>query len=181
MPPGLRSSVTSGLSIIMRVMLRSLCKIRGSSSTPTLTDFAVRNGELLNLGSSAMDKLSAASEPLKSERLRLPTSTLRPRAAEAFSSIVGRNWFTGIRKGATSTRTTRTATMIRTTRSVRRMEQPPDWQGREREREHVVARAILAYRSQIPPTGEPRCNAGADGKIGAVREAAGQGIHGLRY
>src|SRR6202171_6063612 len=84
-------------------------------------DFAVRNGDLLNFGSSAMDKLSAASEPVKSERLRLPTSTLRPSAAEAFSSIVGRNWLTGIRNGATSTRTIRTATTMGMTRSVRRV------------------------------------------------------------
>ncbi len=68
-----------------------------------------------------MDKLSAAREPEKSERLRLPTSTLRPSAAEAFSSMVGRNWLTGIRKGATRTRTTKTTTMTSMMRSVRLM------------------------------------------------------------
>src|SRR5258707_2703105 len=105
----------------MFVMFKSLCRIRGTSSTPTLMDFAVRNGDLLNFGSSAIDRLSAASEPVKSDRLRLPTSTFRPSAAEAFSSIVGRNWLTGIRNGATSTRITRTTMTTSRTRSVRRM------------------------------------------------------------
>jgi len=66
------------------VTLRVFEKINGNISTPTLTDLAVRKGEELNLGSSPMERFSANSEPLISERLRLPSSTLRPSAAEAF-------------------------------------------------------------------------------------------------
>src|SRR5229473_3448346 len=83
-------------------------------STPTFSDLAVRKGAELNLGSSPMESASAESEPLISERLKLPSSTLRPSAAEAFSSMVGRNWLTGIKNGATRTSTINTPTTIRT-------------------------------------------------------------------
>ena len=77
--------------MVTSVTLSVFERIRGINSTPTLTDFAVKNGELLYFGSSAMDRLSAPSAPLKSDRLRLPTSTFRPNAAEALCSIVGLN------------------------------------------------------------------------------------------
>ena len=73
-------------------------KISGINSTPTFTFFAVRNGPVLNFGSSLMDKSSIPNEPPSIDKLKFPTETLRPRASEAFASIVGRNLFTGIRK-----------------------------------------------------------------------------------
>src|SRR5215467_3238480 len=90
-PTGLCSSVTCGLSMVAPVIFRLLEKISGRISTPTFRDFAVRKDEELNLGSSPIERLSAESEPLMRERLRFPSCTLRPSAAEAFSSIVGRN------------------------------------------------------------------------------------------
>jgi len=71
------------------VTLRVFEKINGNISTPDFDGLAVRKGEELNLGSSPMERFSANSEPLISERLRLPSSTLRPSAAEAFSSMWG--------------------------------------------------------------------------------------------
>src|SRR5205085_3694588 len=112
------SSVTWGVSMVMPVMFKVFEKISGMSSTPTCRDLAVRKGEELNLGSSPMERFSADSEPLRSERLRFPSCTLRPRAAEAFSSIVGRNWFTGIKNGSTRIKTTKTPTRMSTTRSL---------------------------------------------------------------
>ena len=82
-------------------------------STPTFSDLAVRKGEGLNLGSSPMERFSAESEPLRRERLISPNCTLRPRAADAFSSIVGRNWLTGIKNGSTRTSTVSTPTTTR--------------------------------------------------------------------
>src|SRR6266478_4443639 len=123
----------------MAVMLSSLCRIRGSSSTPTLMDLAVRNGDLLNLGSSAMDKLSAAREPEKSERLRLRTSTLRPSAAEAFSSMVGRD-----KERRDEDENDQDDNDDEYDAKCTAHEQPPARQGRQRERERVVVRGILA-------------------------------------
>lgn len=77
--------------MVIRVMLSVLEKRNGISSTPMLRDFAVRNGEELNLGSSPIERFSAASAPLISENLSFPSVTLRPRAAETFSSILDRN------------------------------------------------------------------------------------------
>src|SRR5437879_1610025 len=106
--------MTCGLPMVTPVTLRVFEKISGIISTPTFNDLAVRKGEELNFGSSPMERFSAAMEPLISERLRLPSSTLRPSAAEAFSSIDGRNWLTGITNGATRTSTNSTPTTIRT-------------------------------------------------------------------
>src|SRR5260221_12190268 len=53
-----------------------------------------------------------------SDRLRLPSCTLRPSAAEAFSSMVGLNWLTGMKNGITKSRTIRTPTAIRMLRTV---------------------------------------------------------------
>src|SRR6266446_8493322 len=100
--------------MVTPVTLRVFEKIKGIISTPTLRDFAVRKGEELNLGSSPMERFSAESEPLSSERLMFPSCTLRPSAAEVFSSMVGRNWLTGIKNGATRTSTTNTPTTMRT-------------------------------------------------------------------
>src|SRR3989442_7476640 len=61
-----------------------------------------------------MERFSGASEPLSSDRLKFPSWTLRPRAADAFCSMVGRNSLTGIKKGATRTSTISTPTTIRT-------------------------------------------------------------------
>src|SRR6266478_4491265 len=61
-----------------------------------------------------MERFSAASEPLSSERLKFPSWTLRPSAADAFCSMVGRNSLTGIKNGATRTSTINTPTTIRT-------------------------------------------------------------------
>src|SRR5580698_78496 len=112
-------SETCGLSMTTLVTLRVFDVMRGQTSTPTLNDFAVRNGAELNLGSSAMERLSAPSEPLKSERLRLPISTLRPRAAEACCSICGRKLLTGIKNGAMTTIKIKTTITMPTILSVR--------------------------------------------------------------
>src|SRR5277367_1968091 len=109
LPLGSLSIITCGLSTVISVTLSCLEKIRGISSTPTLTFLAVRKGAELNLGSSLMETSSMPTEPPRMERLRLPSWTFRPRAAEAFSSMVGRNLLTGIRNG----RTKRTTMMSR--------------------------------------------------------------------
>jgi hypothetical protein len=73
------------------VTLTVLKKISGISRTPTFKDFAVRKGTGLNLGSSPIERSSAEREALKIDSLRLPSVTLRPSAAEVFSSIFDRN------------------------------------------------------------------------------------------
>ena len=83
-PSASRIKFTCGLSMTISVTFSVFEKISGMISTPTFTDLAVRNGDLPYLGSSAIERLSAPSEPLSSDKLKLPTSTLRPSAAEAF-------------------------------------------------------------------------------------------------
>src|SRR5215472_16583765 len=117
-PEALCRRVTCGVSMVTPVMFSFWEKISGNISTPTCSDLAVRKGEELNLGSSLMERFSADNEPLMSERLKSPSWTLRPSAAEAFASIVGRNWLTGIRNGATRSRTIKTPTTIRAMRSL---------------------------------------------------------------
>src|SRR5450432_583325 len=107
--------------MVTSVTMRFFEKISGIISTPTFTDLAVRKGDVLNLGSSAIERLSAPRPPLNSDRLRLPTSTLRPNAVEAFCSMVPRNWFTGIKNGATRTNTINTPTTMATIFKVRLM------------------------------------------------------------
>jgi hypothetical protein len=97
----------------MPVTFSCLEKISGIISTPTLNDFAVKNGDGLNFGSSPMERFFAVSAPPSSDKLKSPTCTLRPRASDAFSSMVGRKRFTGIRKGAMISKTSRTPTAIR--------------------------------------------------------------------
>ena len=55
-------------------------KISGISSTPTVRSFAVRNGEVLNFGSSAMATSLTVTPPEKIARLMLPMVTCRPSA-----------------------------------------------------------------------------------------------------
>src|SRR4051812_43234672 len=76
-------------------------------------------GELLKDGSSAMAILSAAKLPGQSERLRLPTVTLRPRAFVSSDSIRGRKLFTLTTNGRISTTTTNIAITIPITLRVR--------------------------------------------------------------
>src|SRR5271165_2738194 len=102
LPLGSLSIMTWGFSMLTSVTLTCWEKIRGIISTPTFTLLAVRNGVALNLGSSAMERSSMPSEPVMSERLKLPSCTLRPSAVEALASMVGLNLFTGMRKGTTS-------------------------------------------------------------------------------
>src|SRR5580704_3692729 len=111
-PLGSFSMVTCGFTIEISVTLSCLEKISGIRSTPTLTFFAGRNGPELNFGSSLTDKSSIPTEPPRMERLKLPSETLRPSACEALASMVGRNLFTGIRKGRTSKITIKTTTTI---------------------------------------------------------------------
>ena len=100
--------------MVTPVTCRALDMMSGIISTPTFKDFAVKKGDLLKAGSSAMERSSAASDPENNDRLRLPTLTGRPRAAVSFSSIVGRNWL-GLRKKGMAMRTsTSTPKAIRT-------------------------------------------------------------------
>src|SRR5207245_11284136 len=117
-PAGLCSSVTCGVSMVTPVMFRLFEKISGRISTPTLKDLAVRKGEELNLGSSPMERLSAESEPVMRERLRFPSCTWRPSAAEAFSSMVGRKWLTGMRYGIVRNRKIKIPPTIGTMRTL---------------------------------------------------------------
>ena len=66
----------------------------GINSTPTSNDFAVMNGDLLKAGSSAMLTFSTPTVPLKSERLRSPKVTGRPKAFVTSDSIFGRKLLT---------------------------------------------------------------------------------------
>src|SRR5580704_16808468 len=93
-PVGVFSSVICGSWRVMPVMYSCLEKISGIISTPTFSDFAVINGDLLNLGSSAIAMFSASTLPDSSERLRLPTVTWRPSASVSSDSIFGRKLFT---------------------------------------------------------------------------------------
>src|SRR6266478_3296727 len=111
----------------MSVTFSCLEKISGINSTPTLSDLAVRKGDGLNLGSSPIERSSAASAPWISDKLRLPSWTLRPSAAEAFSSMVGLNWLTGMKNGATSSTTIKTPTAIRIKRRVRLITAAERW------------------------------------------------------
>src|SRR5436309_10199889 len=67
-PAALRRSITSGFSIVSPVMCTARDVIRVSTSTPILNDFAVRKGDLLKAGSSAIDRSSAEREPETSEK-----------------------------------------------------------------------------------------------------------------
>src|SRR5208283_6197651 len=87
-------------------------KIKGSSSTPTFSVFALINGALLNLGSSAMESCSASTLPEKMLRPRLPTFTGRPNAEPRLDSIWGRKLLTSTRNGVAMIRTIKTATTI---------------------------------------------------------------------
>ena len=113
-PVGVFSSVICGSWRVIPVMFSCLEKISGITSTPTFSDLAVINGDLLNLGSSAIAIFSASTLPDSRERLRLPTVTWRPSASVSSDSIFGRKLFTLIRKGSATRITRRTATTIPT-------------------------------------------------------------------
>jgi hypothetical protein len=109
-PLGSLSMVTCGLTTVISVTFSCWEKIRGISSTPTFTVFAVRKGPGLNLGSSLTETSSIPTDPVRSDKLKLPSCTLRPSASEAFDSMEGLNLLMGIRNG-TIIKITSTATM----------------------------------------------------------------------
>src|ERR1700676_565409 len=109
-PLGSLSMVTWGFTTVISVTFNCWEKISGISSTPTFTVFAVRKGAELNLGSSLTETSSIPTEPVKSDKLKFPSCTLRPSASDAFDSMVGLNLLIGIRNG-----TTNKITMIATT------------------------------------------------------------------
>src|SRR5713101_2525961 len=102
----------SGRSSVRSVTWRVLEKISGITSTPTFSALARTNGSLLKAGSSAMERSSAETLPVRTERLRLPTLTWRPRVEVSSDSSRGRKLFTFTRKGSAITITNRTATTI---------------------------------------------------------------------
>src|SRR5271170_6318526 len=74
-------------------------KINGSSATPTLRDFVVKNGDLLKAGSSAMETSETVTPPERIERLISPTLTWRPNAVVICVSSVGLNWLALMKSG----------------------------------------------------------------------------------
>ena len=78
------------------------------------SDWAWRNGFELKTGSSAMEMLSATRLPEKTEKLKLPRVTLRPRAEESCVSSVARKVLALMNNGITRTAiNNRTATPTR--------------------------------------------------------------------
>src|SRR6266700_540525 len=102
----------SGCFKVISVTFRVLEKISGIISTPTLKDLACTNGDLLKVGSSAMEMLSAEKLPENSERDRLPTLTGRPKASVSSDSSLGRKVFASIKNGIAMATTTRAPTII---------------------------------------------------------------------
>ena len=91
-------------------------KISGISETPTASCFAVRNGDWLKAGSSAMETSSTVTPPEKIESLMLPMETLRPERRCEIGFEVGLNWFASMKSGSaiitiTSSRTTAPTTI----------------------------------------------------------------------
>ena len=83
----------SGWFNVNSVTLSVFEKISGIISTPTLSDFAWMNGDLLNCGSSAMEISSAETPPESSDSVRFPTLTSRPRAPSTpIQASAGRCW-----------------------------------------------------------------------------------------
>jgi hypothetical protein len=87
-------------------------KMSGINSTPIFRLFAVRKGDLLNAGSSAMRMFAAETLPLRMDKPKSPSSTFLPSAVLNSDSIFGRKLFTLINKGSMSRRTTNAATAI---------------------------------------------------------------------
>src|SRR3989442_8654706 len=108
-----------------------------------------------------MERFSGASEPLSSDRLKFPSWTLRPRAADAFCSIVGRNSLTGIKNGATRTSTISTPTTIRTIFKVLFMATSDpgganeDWVRRENGKTDAARGQELGFRGSRRSTAFP--------------------------
>src|SRR5579883_433796 len=112
LPPAVFSSVICGCSSVIPVTRSSFDRIRGISSTPTFSDLAVTNGVEPKAGSSAIEMLSAVTEPPRIDRLRFPTLTWRPTASLAVASSFGRKLLTLITKGSTTSTTRRRATTM---------------------------------------------------------------------
>src|ERR1700735_4527437 len=91
--------------------LTCLEKIKGTRSTPTASDLAVRKGDLLKLGSSAIEISETVTPPEKIASLISPMVTLRPSAAVSLVSSVGLNWLALMKSGRHRTRSSTTATM----------------------------------------------------------------------
>src|SRR5579872_261976 len=86
-------------------------KIKGVSSTPSLSCLARRKGEWLNAGSSAMDKSLAVIPPESSASLSSPSFTALPSAAVIRDSSIGRKVLASINAERAS-RTTSTAAKL---------------------------------------------------------------------
>src|SRR4051812_4429814 len=74
--------------------------------------FALRNGALLNAGSSDTARSSACTEPEKSARLRLPSLTVRCNALLKLASSVGLNRLASKKKDNATAATIKTAMTI---------------------------------------------------------------------
>src|ERR1700683_5249547 len=85
-------------------------KISGSSSTPTLKDLVVKNGDFLNAGSSAIETSVTVTPPEKIERLISPIPTGRPSAVANCVSSVGLNWLALTKSGRARTITNNSTT-----------------------------------------------------------------------
>src|SRR5271169_3717452 len=94
-------------------------KRNGQISTPTCRDFARIKAGLPNAGSSATERSSAVTSPLRTLRCRLPSVTSRPSAVLRSACSVGLNWSTLIRKGRLTTATMNNAKTIPTHFAVR--------------------------------------------------------------
>src|SRR5579862_2583393 len=94
------SNVICGWSRTISVTFNCLEKMRGINSTPTFTDFAVMNGDLLKAGSSAMLTSSTPTLPDKIERLNSPNVTGLPKAFVSSDSILGRKLLTLMNRGS---------------------------------------------------------------------------------
>ena len=69
-PLGPLSSVIDGSSNVRPVMFSCFEKMSGINSTPIFKLFAVRKGDVLNAGSSAMRIFAAETLPLKIDKLK---------------------------------------------------------------------------------------------------------------
>src|SRR5438045_5593502 len=92
------------------------------TSTPTPNDLARMNGELLNVGSSAIAMSSALRLPDQIESTRLPTLTLRPRAVVNYDSMRGRKLLTLMTNGRTKAIRIKIPTIMPTILRARFME-----------------------------------------------------------
>src|SRR6266853_1966984 len=130
------------------VMLSCLLKMSGISSTPTWSDFAWINGELLNLGSSAMESWSAPTLPEKMPRLKLPTFTGRTRVGLRGDTIWGRKLLTFTSNGTAMAITINTATTMPATLRAVFTTTPPAG-GTRRGRRSVETESVYQKRRSL--------------------------------